>query len=92
MHILFGDEPDREQGGRAQFFIYGAIFMPLNRAADLHRAVGRIRRRNGFRASDSLKFSGRTLPEWVSREAHREAKRQVLHAAADVGVQFCART
>jgi hypothetical protein len=91
VYLLFGDETDREQGGRAQFFIYGAIFVPVVRAVGLHGAVERIRLRNGFRAGDSLKFSGTELPERISRDTHRETKRQVLEAASEAGVQFCAQ-
>ena len=91
MYLLFGDETDREQGGRAPFFIYGGIFVPLDRAAELHSAVERIRLRHRFQAGDSLKFSGAELPERISRDLHRGAKRQVLEAASEAGVLFCAQ-
>jgi hypothetical protein len=91
VYILFGDETDREQGGRAPFFIYGAIFVPLDRAVELHGAIARIRGGNRFQAGDSLKFSGAELPERISRDVHREATRQVLEAANEAGVRFCAQ-
>jgi hypothetical protein len=91
VYLLFGDETDREQGGRAPFFIYGAIFVRVDQAAALHDAVERIRLRNGFQARDRLKFSAAELPERISRDVHREAKRQVLEAASEAGVRFCAQ-
>jgi hypothetical protein len=48
VYLLFGDETDHEQNGRALFFIYGGVFVPLDRAAELHSAVARIRLRHGF--------------------------------------------
>jgi hypothetical protein len=63
--------------------------VPLDRAAELHGAVEQIRWRNGFRAGDSLKFSAAELPERISRDDHREAKRQVLEVAGERGIRFC---
>ena len=91
MYILFGDETDREQTASAPFFIYGAIFVPIQRVEQLHHAVERLRAREGFRADDSLKFATKTRPSHVSQDRHRDAKRQVLEIAGEIGVRFCAQ-
>jgi hypothetical protein len=85
---LFGDETGADQGRNPSFFIYGAIFLPMDSVAGVHDAVSQIRRRNGFRARDPLKFNGRERPERVTAEAHRTAKTELIQEVHSHGVRF----
>lgn len=88
MYLLFGDETGADQGRNPSFFIYGAIFLPIDNVAAVHDAVAGIRRRNGFRARDPLKFNGRERPERVTAEGHRTAKTELIQEVRRHGVRF----
>lgn len=90
MQLMFVDEADVEQGRNQLFYVAGAIFVGADRARALSDAVFQIRDARGFRAGDPLKFAGRNRPEHVALDDHRDAKRDVMAAAAEHGVTFCA--
>jgi hypothetical protein len=39
MYIMFGDEADHGQNKGKKFFMYGAVFVPTNTLAALHRST-----------------------------------------------------
>lgn len=90
MQLMFADEADVEQGRNQLFYVAGAIFVAADRARALSDAVFQIREARGFRPGDHLKFALRNRPDHVSSDDHRDAKQDVMTAAAAHGVTFCA--
>lgn len=90
MHLMYGDEADHEQDRGQKFFVYGAVFVDVDRAPALHTAIDALRRDKHFAPGDSLKFATNSRPEQVTRADHTEAKRRVIELAAEHGVEFCA--
>ena len=91
MYLMFGDEADHNQDDGKKFFMYGAIFVPTNTLASLHREIERARSDAGLTTTDSLKSSSRSRPATMSAQQHRELKQKVTALAKEVGnVRFCA--
>ena len=90
MQLMFADEADVEQGRNQLFYVAGAIFVATDRARALSDAIVQIRHARGFSAGDPLKFAIRNRPKHVTVNDHREAKQEVMAAAAEHGVTFCA--
>ncbi len=90
MYLMFGDEADHNQDDGKKFLMYGAIFVPTNTLAALHREMERARSDAGLVASDSLKSSSRSRPAIMSAQRHRELKQKVTALAREVGkVKLC---
>jgi hypothetical protein len=89
-YILYGDETNAEPGEHVEFFIYGGVWLPIERLPDLDKAVAAIRKEAGYEPGDILKFDTRSRPDRVSRAEHTAAKQAVLQAAFDLGLRFCA--
>ena len=87
---MFGDESDPEYGKRSKFFLYGGIYIPARKANSLDAKIRRIRNQYGFNCDDSLKFSAIDCPKCVNREDFASAKGEVLQAALEHDVKFCA--
>jgi hypothetical protein len=90
MFLMFGDEADAEQGRGQKFFVYGAIFVKADAAKELHAAIRDLRDRNGFAATESLKFADGTRPQEMTREDFRAVKKQAISVAKAHDVKFCA--
>jgi hypothetical protein len=88
--ILYTDETNAEPGENVEFFIYGGVWLPVDRLPDLDAAVAAIRNDAGFEPGDFLKFDTRSRPDGVDRAQHLTAKQAVLRASFDVGLRFCA--
>jgi hypothetical protein len=60
MFLMFGDEADREQASEKKFFVYGAIFVPIENLPTLHDEIekGSVRQ-------------GHTAPAPSRRQHHR---------------------
>src|SRR5437660_1470476 len=92
MYLMFGDEADRDQVVGKKFFVYGAIFVPVDSIAALHDEIENARREAGLVNTDSLKFAGSTRPKTITIEAHRDLKSRVMTAAEKIGnITFCAQ-
>ena len=90
IYALFTDETNQQPAQHAQFFIYGGMFLPVERLPDLHTLVEGARRDNGFRPADELKFEIHSRPPHVSEAQHRAAKRSILEGCANLDVRFIA--
>ena len=75
---------------RTRYFIYGAVFIPVDQALPIHRKIQSLRARFRFHPSDSLKFKTHSRPTQIDIDSHREAKSRLLAIAAETGVVFCA--
>jgi hypothetical protein len=87
MYLMFGDEADAEQGRGQKFFVYGAVFIKTYVKA-LHDGIEKMRDKFGYSATDSLKFHD--CPKQVTRDQHRDIKKEVVKLARRQGVVFCA--
>lgn len=90
MFLMFGDEADHERGRDNRFFVYGAVFIPANRAHSLHVAIEALRNQHGFQSQDSFKFATNTRPNGMDRDVHAAAKSQLMMLAAEHDVTFSA--
>jgi hypothetical protein len=89
-YLLYTDETNVEPDQEAEFFIYGGVYFPVERLADLHERIESIRHDAGFLPGDDFKFNTRSRPATVSIADHTNAKNQVLLACADLDVRFVA--
>jgi hypothetical protein len=89
-YILYADETNAEPGERVEFFIYGGVWLPVERLPDLDKAIADIRSDTGYSPGDFLKFDTHSRPKQVGREQQTAAKEAVLQACFDVGVRFSA--
>jgi hypothetical protein len=89
-YILYTDETNAEPGERIEFFIYGGVWLPVERLPDLDKAVAEIREEAAYEPGDILKFDTRSRPDRVSRSQHTAAKQAILQAGFNVGLRFCA--
>lgn len=92
MFLMFGDEADPEQGRGQKYFVYGAIFVPIDKLPALHAEIERLRSASGLTNTDSLKSASGTRPKGMTHEQHRELKSKLMTLARDVGnITFCAQ-
>jgi hypothetical protein len=88
MYLMFGDEADADQGRGQKFFIYGGVFIDTSETEELHHAIQRRRKKFGYAATDSLKFSD--CPKGITLDQHRELKKEIVRLARKHDVVFCA--
>jgi hypothetical protein len=90
MHLMFGDEADKDAAKDKKFFVYGAIFVPTNSVSALHTEVERLRTAAGMAGTDTLKSGTNTKPEGMTSTAHKQLKIDVTKAAYEKGnVKLC---
>jgi hypothetical protein len=91
VYLLYGDEANLEPQGAIEFFLYGGIWLPVDRLGELHHSMTTIRSETGFLPGDRLKFSPKERPrERVTAAQHLSAKQRVIELATRLGVQFAA--
>lgn len=90
MHILLTDETNVKPSQQVTFFVYGGIFFPIDALSLLDSEIFRIRAAAGFLPGDPLKFATTTRPEYVSQEAHTQAKRQTIDLCQENRIKFIA--
>jgi hypothetical protein len=89
---MFGDEADHVQASNRKFFVYGAIFVPVNSVKALHAEIELARLNAGLVKTDSLKSASSHRPKNISVEAYRDLKNSVMTKAREIGhVRFCAQ-
>jgi hypothetical protein len=74
MYLMFGDEADHVQSSKKKFFVYGAIFVPVNSIKALHTEIALARAKAGLANTDSLKSASSARPKDVSVEDYRSLK------------------
>lgn len=88
-YLLFADEANPEQTDPAKFFIYGGVFVPIERTERIHCAIENLRAAYGFESLDQLKFQTRSKPKKISVDQHTEMKAAIYEIAAANNVEFC---
>jgi hypothetical protein len=88
MYLCYTDETNVD--AKSDFFIYGGIIIAPESAASLSADIDAIRKARSFKPEDDLKFTGANRPEHISPDDHKEAKAEVLRAAASRGVKLLA--
>lgn len=92
MHYLITDETNVNEGPDTKFFIYGGLMLSDQQLTVVHEGVESIRKRYGYQPGDKFKFSTSERPKHVTREAHKDAKNEVVELCGTVGVKFVAYT
>ena len=87
MQLLYADEVNVERDS-TDFFIYGGVIIPDDKAAELSSRVDAIRISCGYRPEDLLKFNTRERAAHITADKHKEAKKLVMEAAANCGVKL----
>src|SRR5688572_27755318 len=88
MQLLLTDETNLQPSADAKFFVYGGLIVPLERLVELDRGVDEIRKQNGFKPEDELKFDTRSRPLYVSQQQATEAKRRVVDLSLSLDCKF----
>ena len=73
MYLFYTDEANIDLV-EENFFIYGGVSSPGDEAGPLSEEICTIRSDLGYKPVDLLKFNTKERPEYISPEAHREAK------------------
>lgn len=89
MYALLADEANLDPRS-APFFVYGGIFIPVEKLGFLDARIRDIRTAAGYRPGDILKFSTSERPKHVSIQQATEAKNQVVLACLENGVRLVA--
>ena len=82
MYLLYADEANTDPSS-SDFFAYVGVAIHHSQVGELSAEIDRIRSEYGYQATDLLKFNTRERPQWVTPDAHRDAKKAVLEAAAN---------
>ena len=89
MHVLYNDEANVDPQN-SEFFIYAGVLISDVAAQSLSEEIGTIRQKFGYKPGDVLKFNTVERPAQIGPDAHREAKRFVMEAAAKHEVKLLA--
>jgi hypothetical protein len=90
VHILFTDETNMPSDPKAKFFVYGGLFFPLDALVELDKGIHGIRKDNGYKAGDELKFETNARPIDVTIEQARNAKEKVVELCIKIRAKFIA--
>ncbi len=82
MYLFYCDETNLDPG-HADFFVYGGIAIPGERAKELHNRIEEIRKKANFKETDIFKFN--PCPTGVQREKFIQAKEDTINAAVEFG-------
>jgi len=87
MYWYLVDETNRNYA-EGEFFIVGGLVFTGEQFEQVHHVVRNIRRKHGIKPGDQFKFDTNSRPAYVSAEAHREAKSELISALPDIGVRM----
>jgi hypothetical protein len=94
MKLVFIDEanqdPNPQNVAERRFLVVGAVIIDSDEVLAFSDSIERIRADNGFNRCDSLKYALADKPDHVSNDQHRQAKSQLLEAAARHNVKLIA--
>lgn len=82
MYLFYCDETNLDPK-KTDFFVYGGIAIPSDKAKELHNRIEDIRKNAKFKKTDLFKFN--PCPEGVSRDAFNKSKEDTIKAAAEYG-------
>jgi hypothetical protein len=89
LHLLYADEVNVSPND-SEFFVYGGISIPGNRAGQLSDDIEVLRVKFGYRPKDILKFNTRERPRHIKSEVHAEIKREIMKVIAHCEVKLFA--
>jgi hypothetical protein len=87
--MFFADEANPEQTDPNRFFIYGAVFVPVEKISSIHVEIEKLRQRYTLGIHDQLKFNTRSKPKQMTAVQHTEMKSEVYKIALENDVKFC---
>ena len=87
MFLLFTDETNFDPS-TSDFFVYGGLIIPGERALALSDEIDQIRTKYSYGPLDPLKFTAHGRPSHITNETHVEVKRDILEAAARYEVKL----
>lgn len=90
MYFLLTDETNKEPNDVIKFFIYGGLYIPGDKAHELHTRIQSIRLKSGYKDADLLKFDTNVRPQQVSHASATQAKIDVIEACQATGCKFSA--
>lgn len=90
MFLLLTDETNKEPSDAIRFFIYGGLFIPADKAADIHKGIAAIRVKYGYKDGDLLKFDTNARPAHIDHVTATKAKIEVIDLCFKVGCRFSA--
>lgn len=79
MYLFYCDETNLDPT-HADFFVYGGLAIPSEKAHDLHEEIEQIRKDAGIRTEHQLKFN--PCPEGIEYKNFVNAKEKIIKAAA----------
>jgi hypothetical protein len=74
----------------SEFFVYGGIAIPGDRAAELSDDIETLRKLYQYQPTDPLKFNTRERPKHLNTKAHAEIKRLLIKCVAKREVKLFA--
>jgi len=89
LHLLYTDEVNVDPE-KSEFFVYAGVAIPGENAAALSADIEALRKRNGYKPGDVLKFNTVERPAHIQPAQHQNAKRELMEAAAKHGVKLLA--
>jgi len=90
MFILLTDETNTNEGKNAKFLVYGGLFFPMVNLERLHSGIDKIRKAQGFKTDDKLKWDTNSRPKHVSLENFKRAKSAVITFSKKCECKFIA--
>lgn len=82
MYLFYCDETNLDPG-HSDFFVYGGLAIPGNKAKDLHDKIEQIRCDADFKKDDEFKFN--PCPKSVDYQNFVKAKEATIRAASECG-------
>lgn len=88
MYLLIADETNQQCSVDAQFFVYGALFFPIEKLPNIDEGIRNIRNKFGYRSNDVFKFDTRSRPDHISIPQCTEAKSAILDLCREMDCKF----
>ncbi|GEM_PF-1979937 len=88
VYLLYTEETGLRRDPKSRFFVYGAMFFPIDALDHMHNLVQRSRDENGFRPGDELRFSAGSRPKHLTKEQHTAARRYIIDGCRQIGARL----
>jgi hypothetical protein len=93
-YLLIGDESDSQPSEYGEYFVYGAIAVPVDSVPRLHEEIKRIRDKYGYKKEEAFKFDTRSKPGssredfFKSQQDHKQAKDELFDVLDKLNCTF----
>jgi len=88
LYLLVADETNQQPSENAIFFVYGALFFPIENLPGIDEGIRYIRNKFGYQPNDVFKFDTRSRPKHISINQCTEAKSAVLDLCREMNCKF----